>query len=130
MKNPRRKYIRTILRSALCRVDLLTEQVLRIDLKSQAMPVLSSLSSSDANPRESTTTGRVNGGLIAPIPVLRTSTSMSSGRLSTMTTVTEKSGFEPVRTQAKENSSRLSSTVPQYHNQSSTTDSLHQVRID
>ena len=114
-----------ILVLALCRVDLLMEQIIRIDLKSRTIPLIPH-HTSDSTPREPTASGKINGSIIAPIPVLRTP--VPSGRSSTITTVTEKSGFEPVKSQSKESFSRSSSILPQNNNHYSGTDAFHSVR--
>ena len=66
-----------ILSLALCRVDLLIEQILRIDLKSRMIPT--SNHSLDTNIRQPTTNG-------PPMPIIRTQPQASSGRSSTLIT--------------------------------------------
>lgn len=103
------------------------EQILRIDLRSRTIPSLPN-HTSDSTPREPTASGKINGSIVAPIPVLRTPAPVSSSRSSTITTGTEKSGFEPVKSQLKENISRSSSILPQNSNHFSGTDAFHSVR--
>jgi hypothetical protein len=105
---------------ALCRVDLLVEQILRIDLKSRMIPT--SNNSLDTNIRQSIP----NGQPIAHMPVLRTQPQTSSGRLSTLITH-EKNAFEPVKRQPIENTSRPSSIIPQMNNHYSGIDGFHVV---
>ncbi len=119
--------------SALCRVDLLIEQILRIDPKSRIIPTSTSLliRPSDIDIRQSTSSlikpqpqqqlpifnGRLNGQPTMPVPVLRTQQQTLSGRYTQ-----EKTSFKPVIIQQQqpplnisENTSRPSSVHPQNH---------------
>jgi len=120
--------------SALCRVDLLIEQILRIDPKSRIIPASTSLLTrpSDTDFRQSTSSliksppqqqqpifnGKLNGQQTIPVPVLRTQQQTSYGRYNQ-----EKTSFKPVIIQQQqpplnviENISRPSSIHPQDHN--------------
>jgi hypothetical protein len=108
----------------LCRVDLLIEQILRIDLKSRMIPTSTSFStrSSDTNITSTSSVMKqqpiLNGQQTMPVPVLRTQQQISSGRLSTLPTQ-EKTSFKPVIIQQQpppnisENIVRPSSIHPQ-----------------
>ncbi|CAF3758570.1 unnamed protein product [Adineta steineri] len=102
---------------ALCRVDILLEQILRIDPKSRILPTSSSSSSFSARTldtnvpqtqlRQSVSStvkqqpisnGKPLGQHVLPIPVMRSQQPSTSGRLSTLITQ-EKTGFKPVISQ-------------------------------
>ena len=104
-----------ILSLALCRADLLIEQILRIDLKSRMIPT------SDTNTRQPTTNGQ------PPMPIIRTQLQTLSGRSSTLITH-EKNAFAPVKRDPIENTSRSSSIIPPMNNHYSGTDEFPVVR--